>query len=70
MKSLEDFPSSSVIKNPPANAGDARDSDSICGSKKIPWRRKWQPIQIFLPGKSYAQRSLVGYGPWVTKSQT
>ena len=25
---------------------------------KIPWRRKWQPTQIFLLGKSHEQRSL------------
>ena len=31
---------------------------------KIPWRRKWQPIPVFLPGKSHRQRSLVGYSPW------
>ena len=31
---------------------------------KIPWRRKWQPTLIFLPGKSHGQRSLVGYSPW------
>ena len=27
------------------------------------WRRKWQPILIFFPGKSHGQRSLVGYSP-------
>ena len=27
----------------------------------LPWRRKWQPTPIFLPGKSHGQRSLVGY---------
>ena len=32
--------------------------------RKIPWRRKWQPILVFLPGKSHGQRSLVGYHPW------
>ena len=32
--------------------------------RKIPWRRKWQPTPVFLPGKSYRQRSLVGYSPW------
>ena len=37
---------------------------------KIPWRRKWQPMPVFLPGESYGQRSLVGYSPWGTKSQT
>ena len=31
---------------------------------KIPWRKKWQPSPVFLPGKSHGQRSLVGYGPW------
>ena len=30
----------------------------------MPWRRKWQPIPVFLPGKSHGQRSLVGYNPW------
>ena len=30
---------------------------------KIPWRRKWQPTLVFLPGESYGQRSLVGYSP-------
>ena len=31
--------------------------------RKIPWKRKWQPSPIFLPGKSHRQRSLVGYSP-------
>ena len=31
---------------------------------KIPWRRKWQPIPVFLPGKSHGRRSLGGYSPW------
>ena len=29
--------------------------------RKIPWRRKWQPTPVFLPGKSHGWRSLVGY---------
>ena len=32
--------------------------------RKIPWRRKWQLIPVFLPGESNGQRSLVGYSPW------
>ena len=40
------------------------------GLGKISWRRKWQPTPVFLPGKSHAQRSLVGYSPWGHKSQT
>ena len=27
---------------------------------KLPWRKKWQPTPVFLPGKSYGQRSLAG----------
>ena len=30
---------------------------------KIPWRRKWQPSPVFLPGASRGQRSLGGYSP-------
>ena len=32
--------------------------------RKIPWRRKWQPTPVLLPGKSDGWRSLVGYSPW------
>ena len=65
-KSLEDFkerynPGSTVVKNPPANAGDTRDAGSI--PWKISWRRKWQPTPVFLPGKSHGQRNLLGYSP-------
>ena len=38
---------------------------------KIPWRRKWQPTPVLLPGKSHGRRSLVQatvHG--VAKSQT
>ena len=28
---------------------------------KIPWRRKWQPAPLFLPGESHGQRRLAGY---------
>ena len=35
--------------------------------RKISWRRKWQPTPVFLPGKSYGQRRLVGYSPWGCK---
>ena len=31
---------------------------------KMSWRKKWQPTPLFLPGKSYGQRSLAGYSPW------
>ena len=34
---------------------------------KIPWRRKWQSIPVFLPGKSHGQRNLAGYTPGAHK---
>ena len=36
-------------------------------SRKVPWKRKRQPIPVFLPRKSHGQRSLVGYSPWGRK---
>ena len=57
---FKDFPGGSDSK---ASAYSARDLGSISGSE-IPWRRKWQPTPVFLPGKSHGQRSLVDYSPW------
>ena len=58
------FPSGAVVKNPPANA---RDTGSITGSERFPWRREWQPTSVSLPGESHGQRSTVGYSPWGLK---
>ena len=33
----------------------------------MPWRRKWQPTPVRLPGKSHGWRNLVGYSPWGRK---
>ena len=46
----------------PLLLGDAGQEDSWV--KKIPWRRKWQPTPVFVPGESQGLRSLVGYSPW------
>ena len=35
--------------------------------QKIPWRRKWQPTLVSLPGKSHGQRNLVDCSPWGRK---
>ena len=56
-----------VVKNPPADAGDARRHEFNPWVEKIPRRRAWQPTPVFLPGKSHGQRSLVGYSPWGRK---
>ena len=56
-----------VVENSPANAGDVRDTGSIPGSRKILWRRAWQPTPAFLPGESPGQRCLVESGSWGCK---
>ena len=53
------FPGGSVVKNPPAYIGDMVWSLGW----KDPRKRKWQPLLVFLPGKSHGHRSLVGYSP-------
>ena len=55
-----------MVKNQSANAGDTGDVGSIPGWE-YPWRKKWQPTPIFLPGESDGQRILEGYSPWVLK---
>ena len=49
------------------SACNAGDPSSIPWSGKIPWRWKWQPTPVLLPGKSHGLRSLVGYSPWGRK---
>jgi len=45
-----------VVKNQPVNAGDRRDAGSIPRLGSFPWRRKWQPTLVLLPGKFHGQR--------------
>ena len=46
-----------------ANAGDLGDVGSDPRVRKAPWRRKWQPTPVLLPGESHRERNLVGYSP-------
>ena len=48
-----------VVKNPPAYAGDKR-REFDTRVRKIPWRRKWQPTPVLLPGGSHGLRSVAG----------
>ena len=50
-----------MVKNLTANAGGVRDTGSIPGSGRSPWRRAWQPNPVFLPGGFHGQRTLVSY---------
>ena len=46
-----------MVKNPPASAGDTRDTDLIPGLGRSPGGG-------FLPRKSHGQRNLVGFSSW------
>ena len=35
--------------------------------RKFPWRRKWLPTPVFLPGESHEQGNQVSYSPWGNK---
>ena len=59
------FPGGSEAKSLPASAGDVGSINPW--GRKIPWKRKWWPIPVFLPGKFHGQRSLVGCSPWGRK---
>ena len=52
------FLCTSVSKESACNAGDL---GSIPGSGRFPGEGNSNPLQVFLPGKSHGQRSLVGY---------
>ena len=54
------FPGGSVVKNLPAMQETWRHRFNPWVGK-IPWRRKWQPAPVFLPGETHGQRSLVDY---------
>jgi len=57
-----------VLKTLPASAGAAGDCGFDPWVEKIPWRKKWQPTPVFLPGISHGQRSLAGLVHGVAKS--
>ena len=61
---IQGFPGGSVVKNLPAK-GRRRGFDPWVG--KIPWRKKWQPTPVLLPGKSHEQKSLADCRPRALK---
>ena len=54
-----------MVKNPPANAGEAA---SIPGLGRSPGEDNGNPTPVFLPEEFHGQRSLEGYSPWGHKS--
>ena len=56
-----------MVKNPPASAGDVKDTSSIPRSGIFPGGGNDSPLSVFLPGETHEQRSLEGYSPWGLK---
>ena len=74
---FRDFTGGSAVTNLPAMQETWRHMSNLW-ARKIPWRRKWQPASVFLPGESHGQRGLESYSPrglkrvrhnWTTKQQ-
>ena len=61
------FSGGAVVKNLPANAGDARDSGLIPGLGRSLGVGNGNPLQYSCLGNSMDRRSLVGYRPWGCK---
>ena len=56
-----------MVKNPPANARDIRDTGSTPESGRSSGGGHGQFTPVFLPGESHGQRRLVGYSLWGRK---
>lgn len=54
-------------KDPSANAGDPRDTVGSLGQQDSPGGGNGTFQEMFLPGKSHEQGSLVGHSPWSPK---
>ena len=60
------FPSGTMVKNLPANAGDAREGGSIPGLGRCPGLGNGNLVWYSCLG-NFRQRSLAGYSPWSHK---
>ena len=55
------FPGGTVVKNPPASAGD---TGSVPGWERFPGGRNGNPFQYSCLENLHGQRRLAGYSPW------
>ena len=65
------FPGGSVLKESACNARDhlqCRRCRFNAWGGKIPWRRKWLPTPVLLPGKSHGRGAWQATVPGVTES--
>ena len=58
------FNNCTAVKNPRTMQETRRRHGFDPWVRRITWKRKWQPIPVFLHGKSHEQGWLVGYNPW------
>ena len=58
------FSGNTVLKNPPANAGDPGEAGLIPGSGRSPEGGNGVPLQYSCWENSMDKRSLMGYSPW------
>ena len=56
-----------MVKNLPANTGDAGDTNSIPELGRSSGGGHGKRTPVFPPGKFHGQRSLEGYSPWSHK---
>ena len=56
-----------MVKNPPANAQDIREKDSIPGSGRSPGVGNGNTLQYSCLENSMERKSLADYGPWGRK---
>ena len=61
------FPGGTVVKNPPVNAGDARDAGSIPGLGRSPGGGHGNPLQYSCLENPMDREALRGYSPWGCK---
>ena len=64
------FPGNSMVKNPPADAGDARDMDLILGLGRYPGEENGNPLQYSCLGNPMDREAWWATVPGVTKSPT
>ena len=57
------FPGGAAVKDPPANAGDARGT-GLTLAREDPLEKEMAASPVLLSGKSHRPRSLAGYSPW------
>ena len=56
-----------MVKNPPVNSRDPRDTVSILESGRSPGVGNGNPFHTFLPGKFHGLRNQASFSPWGCK---